>query len=103
MTLSSSEICELKSAKNLLENKGLAAKVSIYVGTPIEARLKKLPVSWSVTVNDVARKSIEKALDIALFTIDKNDQGTSSNWWHKIAVVATGAGGGAFGLPALAI
>ena len=26
-----------------------------------------------------------------------------SNWWHKLAVVATGAGGGAFGLPALAI
>ena len=103
MALSASEISELRAAKNLLENPGLAAKVSNYVGTPIEKGLKKLPESWSVAVNDITRKSIEKALDIALLTIDNNERGPSSNWWHKLAVVATGAGGGAFGLPALAI
>ena len=103
MALSPSETSELRGAKDLLENPGLAAKVSNYVGTPIEMLLKKLPESLTATVNDVARKSIEKALDIALLTMDKNDQGSSSNWWHKLAVVATGAGGGAFGLPALAI
>ena len=103
MPLSTSEIIELKGAKALLENPGLAAKVSNYVGTPIEMGLKKLPKSLSVAVNDIARKSIEKALDIALLTRDKNGQVSSSNWWHKLAVAATGAGGGAFGLPALAI
>ncbi|MDD2734465.1 MAG: EcsC family protein [Desulfuromonadaceae bacterium] len=103
MVLSSSEIRELRGAKGLLENPGLAAKVSNYVGTPIEMGLKKLPQAWSAAVNDVTRKSIEKALDIALLSIDKKDRGTSSNWWHKLAVIATGAGGGAFGLPALAI
>ncbi len=103
MALSASEISELRAAKDLLENPGLAAKVSNYVGTPIEKGLKKLPESWSVTVNDITRKSIEKALDIALLTIDNNERGPSSNWWHKLAVAATGAGGGAFGLPALAI
>ena len=103
MALSPSEISELRRAKDLLENPGIAAKVSNFVGTPIEKVLKKLPESMTATVNEITRKSIEKAFDIALLTMDKDDQGSSSNWWHKLAVVATGAGGGAFGLPALAI
>ena len=103
MPLSPSETNDLRRAKDLLENPGIAAKVSNFVGTPIEKVLKKLPESLTATVNDITRKSIEKALDIALLTMDKDEQGSSSNWWHKLAVVATGAGGGAFGLPALAI
>ncbi|PKN11440.1 MAG: peptidase [Deltaproteobacteria bacterium HGW-Deltaproteobacteria-4] len=103
MALSTVEISDLRAAKNILENPGLAAKVSNFVGSPIEKGLKKLPESWSAAVNDVARNSIEKALDVALLTMDRNERTSSSNWWHKLAVVATGAGGGAFGLPALAI
>jgi len=103
MALSQSEISELREAKELLENPGIAAKVSNFVGTPIEKVLKKLPESLTTAVNDTSRKSIEKALDIALLTMDRDERGSSSNWWHKLAVVATGAGGGAFGLPALAI
>ena len=103
MALSTVEISDLRTAKNILENPGLAAKVSNFVGTPIEQGLKNLPDAWSAAVNDVARKSIEKALDIALLTMDREERVSSSNWWHKLAVVATGAGGGAFGLPALAI
>jgi len=103
MTLSPSEISDLKRAKTFLENPGLAAKVGNFVGTPIETMLKKLPETVIATVNDVTQKSIEKALDVALFTIDKNERGVSSNWWHKFAVGATGATGGLFGLPGLAI
>lgn len=103
MSLSPLEISELRRAKGLLETPGLVAKVSNYVGSPIEAGLKKLPESWGSAVNEVARKSIEKALDIALLTMDRDGQEPASNWWHKLAVAATGAGGGAFGLPALAI
>ncbi|MDD5285397.1 MAG: EcsC family protein [Desulfuromonadaceae bacterium] len=103
MALSILEMDELRGAKELLEHPGIAAKVSNMVGIQIVNALNKLPESWSVTVNDVARKSIEKALDIALLTMDSDDRGPSSNRWHKLAVLATGAGGGAFGLPALAI
>lgn len=103
MALSTSEINDLRSAKKILENPGLAAKVGSFVGTPIEKMLKRLPESLTAKVNDVARKSIEKALDIALLTMDKEELAAPSNWWHKLAVAATGAGGGAFGLPALAI
>jgi hypothetical protein len=103
MALSPSEISELRRAKALLEHPGLAAKVSNYVGAPIEKLLKKLPESMTATVNEVTRKSIEKALDIALLTMDRDERRSPSNWWHKLAVAATGAGGGAFGLPALAL
>lgn len=103
MALSPAEQNELRTAKTILENPGLAAKVSNYVGSPIEKGLKKLPESFSLAVNDVARKSIEKAFDIALLTMNSDGQGSPSNWWHKVAVAATGAGGGAFGLPALAL
>lgn len=103
MALSTAEINELRAAKAILENPGIAAKVSNYVGSPIDAGLKKLPESWHAAVNDVVRRSIEKALDIALLTIDRNDRVSPSNWWHKLAAGASGAAGGAFGLPALAI
>ncbi len=103
MALSHAETCDLRLAKALLENPGIAAKFSNFVGSPIENGFRKLPESWSMTVNNIAKKSIETALEIALFTMNREKQLPSSNWWHKLAVVATGAGGGAFGLPALAL
>jgi len=103
MALSSAEISELRGAKKLLENPGIAAKVSNFIGAPIEKGLKRLPESMSATVNEITRKSIEKALDIALLTMDKNVRESPSNWWHKLAVGTTGATGGLFGLPGLAI
>lgn len=103
MPLSPFEITELRHAKALLENPGLVAKVGNYLGLPIEATLKRLPESVNAKINAVAKTSIEKALDIAILTIDKNQRGPSSNWWHKVAAGVSGAAGGAFGLPALAV
>jgi hypothetical protein len=54
-------------------------------------------------VNDATRKSIETALDVALWTMDHSQAESPSNWWHKLAVGTTGAAGGAFGLAALTI
>lgn len=39
----------------------------------------------------------------ALLTMDPNERVSSSNWWHKLAAGASGAAGGLFGLPALAV
>jgi hypothetical protein len=103
MTLSSSELEDLRTAKRLLENPGLAARISNLVGVPIEKGFELLPKKWNVMVNDATRKSIETALDVALWTMDHSQPESSSNWWHKLAVGTTGAAGGAFGLPALAI
>lgn len=103
MTLSFSEIEDLRTAKLLLETPGLAAKISNLVGVPIEKGFELLPKKWKTVVNDATRKSIETALDVALWTMDHNQPKSPSNWWHKLSVGTTGAVGGAFGLPALTI
>lgn len=103
VALSASEIIELRGAKNLLENPGIAAKVCNLIGTPIEDLLKRLPDSMLQKVTEITRKSIEKSLDIALLTMDKDAREPSSNCWHKLAAGASGATGGLFGLSGLAI
>ncbi|MGP1679094.1 MAG: EcsC family protein [Burkholderiales bacterium] len=103
MTLSSAEIEDLRMAKRLLETPGLAAKISNYVGAPLEKGFALLPKKWNALVNEATRKSIATALEVALWTMDHRRAQAPSNWWHKLAVGTTGAAGGAFGLPALTI
>jgi hypothetical protein len=103
MPLSPAEIEDLRTAKVLLETPGLAAKISNFAGAPIEKGFALLPKKWNAVVNDATRKSIEAALDVALWTMDHGEAESTSNWWHKLAVGTTGAAGGVFGLPALVI
>ncbi len=103
MALSPAELDDLKTAKRLLENPGLAARVSSLVGTPVELVLKKLPPSLHGAVHSATRTAIEKALDVAVLTMSRSQQEPSSNLWHKLAAGASGAAGGLFGLPALAL
>ena len=103
-TITDAELDELKSAKRLLESPGLAAKISSFVGTPIEKGFALLPKQWSSVVSDATRKAIETALKVALWTLsDVKATSSPSNWWHKLAAGASGAAGGAFGLVALSI
>ncbi|HSG35188.1 MAG TPA: EcsC family protein, partial [Sphingomonadaceae bacterium] len=97
------DIDELRLARDLLENPGLAARISDLVGTPIERGFELLPERWSQVVNAATRKAIESTLDLALGTMDTGYRGAPSSGWHKLAATATGATGGAFGLGALAI
>ena len=103
-TISAAAMEELKSAKLLLESPGLAAKISSFVGTPIEKGFALLPKQWNTVVSDATRKAIETALKVALWTMsDGKALSAPSNWWHKLAAGASGAAGGAFGLAALSI
>ena len=65
---------------------------------PIEKALNLLPDKWAEVVNGATRKSLETALQAALLTLDDTPQPNSWEFLHKLAVAATGAGGGAFGL-----
>ena len=104
VTITDAEIEALKSAKLLLESPGLAAKISSFVGTPIEKGFALLPKQWNTVVTDATRKAIETALKVALWTMsDGKTTSSPSNWWHKLAAGASGAAGGAFGLAALSI
>lgn len=103
MTLSSSEIEDLKIARYIFEHPGLAAKISDIIGSPIEKGFASLPPRWSLMVNNAARKSITTALEMALFTMNHGKPEPPSNWWHKLAAGTAGACGGALGLSALTI
>jgi hypothetical protein len=103
MQMTEEDLKTLQAAKRILEHPGLAAKITNMLGKPIEKGMELLPEQWSTVVNQVTRKAIEAALDGALVTLAKSPRPRSRNYWHKMAVLATGAGGGAFGLPALAV
>lgn len=103
MALSTTEIEELRKAKEMLENQGVVARISHLVGSPIEAVMKRLPGPIHSTVNFAVRKSVESALDIALRTLPADRPNPGSDLRHRIAAGAAGAAGGFFGLAALAI
>jgi hypothetical protein len=94
---------QLRRAKQLLENPGLTAKLTNAIGIPIEKGMELLPTKWSELVNDATKKSLQTALKAALMTFGQKGRLSSSDTWHKIAAIVSGAGGGAFGLPALLI
>jgi hypothetical protein len=101
--LSAEDRDALACAKALLENPGLASKVTGLIGMPIEKAFRLLPARWADVVNAATRKSLEVALHAALFTLDDRRQLKSRDLLHKLAVAATGAGGGAFGLAGLPV
>ena len=93
----------LREAKHILENPGLAAKITNALGVPVERTLQLLPDGWSLAVSRAAHSAIATALHIAAGSLKNTLGGRAGNRFHKALVVATGAGGGAFGLAALAV
>lgn len=93
---------QLHDAKYILEHPSLAARVSDTLGTPIEKGIKLLPKNLKEMVTNVTTKSLQAAMDVALYTLNKQTK-PPAKVLHKISVAATGAFGGAFGLPALAV
>ena len=101
-TLSAADLAELGAARQLLENPGIAAKLTNALGKPIEKGFALLPANWRERVSTMTRDALLLALKAALASMDK---GTTVAYpkWHKFAATLSGAAGGAFGLPALAI
>jgi hypothetical protein len=103
MQIPNHDLEELRRAKKLLENPGLAAKISNLLGTPIEKGFALLPEKWHDMVLKVTRESLQKALDLAIKSMDDRSKAAPSNLAHKLMVAATGAGGGMLGLSTLAV
>ncbi len=103
MTFDSNDLCDLKKAKWLLENPGLAAKLTDFFGTPLEKSFAMLPQNWKDKVGLITHSSLSKAVATAVTTLNNDPCRKPSNMLHKIAVGATGGIGGFFGLAALAI
>lgn len=103
MNIDQVDLNDLKKAKALLENPGIAAKIANLLGTPIEKGFELLPPNWHSKVGEVTKSALLTATRAAIFTMKNSSSETSSNSWHKLAVATTGGLGGFFGLPALVI
>lgn len=105
MEFSKDELDDLRRAKLLLENPGLAAKLASYVGSPVEKGMKMLPRKWQAGVHSATEKALMKALDMAVKSLGSGARGgnAASNRMHRLAVATSGAVGGAFGIAALSI
>jgi hypothetical protein len=101
--LTREERAELKRAKEILEHPGIAAKLTALAGAPVERGIKLLPASWQSAVHGATRAALMKALDVAVKSLGTRRATAASNRIHRFAVAASGAAGGAFGLPALTI
>jgi hypothetical protein len=96
------DLDDLRHAKRLLEQPGLAIRLADRVGTPIEALLRRLPDGAQRVIGDGTRRALEAALDVAVRTLEApSGGGEVSDWLHRGVVMATGAAGGAAGLAGL--
>ncbi len=103
MEFQQNDLEDLKKAKKLLENPGIAAKITNVIGTPIERGFKLLPENWSSSIIEMTQIALSKAANAAIFTMSNTSGEEASNRLHKLAVAVTGGIGGFFGLPALSI
>ena len=103
MSIQKQDLNDLKRAKQLLENPGIAAKLTNLIGMPIEKGFELLPKSWNHHIVEVTRVALTKAVDAAILTMKSSPGENSSNILHKLAVATSGGIGGLFGLPALTI
>src|SRR5690554_1509534 len=103
MELSNHDREQLRHAKMLLENPGAAARITHVIGTPFEKGFDFLPEKWSETVRQATTGALQKALQIAVQSMGYKSRYGFGDRFHKTMVAISGAGGGAFGLPALAI
>lgn len=103
MTFQQKDLNDLKKAKALLENPGIAAKITDLLGAPIEKGFELLPANWNTKIGEVTQTALTKAIHAAVFTMKGAPKEKASNILHKFAVAASGGIGGFFGLAALAV
>lgn len=103
MKLHEEDLEDLRYAKNLLENPGLAVKITNVIGTPIEKAFDLLPQGWTDMVNNSAKKALEVAIHSALLTLSSKEKRPAANTLHKLMAAGLGAAGGFWGVSALGV
>lgn len=103
MHLSPEDYRELREARNLLEQPGIAARLTQAVGLPIEKGFAMLPAGVSRQVFDIVQAALVKAAGAALYTIADRPGLKAHRRWHQLGVAATGAAGGFFGMAGLSV
>ena len=102
MDLSAADREALAAAVRRLESPSLAGRLAARAGKPVGLIQRALPAAASTAVATVARHALEHALEVALFSL-KNRRLKGGRKLHSGLACTSGAIGGAFGLPALAV
>ena len=100
--LADTDLRALAEARVLLERPSLAARLSSFVGSPLEKGMARLPASWRERIGGLAHDALMKAMDTAAKTLQPNAQPASPRL-HKLLGSVSGAGGGAFGVAWLTV
>lgn len=100
--LSPADLAELRMAKEILENPGVAARLTNYLGAPVEKGVALLPASWQDSIGRATHDALMLGLKGALLTMAPGTRDARPHW-HKLAAALSGGVGGAFGLPALVL
>lgn len=90
---------DLRRAVRLLENPGLAARLTSLVGAPVEEGLRMLPRVWHARLAFATESIVARSLDMAVSTLDLDQPGRTGPVSNRSLGVLTGAVGGYFGLP----
>jgi hypothetical protein len=91
---------ELDAARKVLEESSLASRLANMAGTPVEALRKRLPSFAQGMLDRTVRHALSQALSAATRSAPGwTPPGISSAWMHRGMAAASGAVGGAFGLP----
>ena len=100
--LADTDLRALADARVLLERPSLAARLSSFVGSPLEKGMARLPASWRERIGGLAHDALMKAMDTAAKTLQPAAQPASPRL-HKLLGSVSGAGGGAFGVAGLTV
>ena len=92
----------LAAAVRRLENPSLVGRLAAVAGKPVGLVERALPTTASTVVAKLAKQALERALDVALFSL-RNRGITGGRRFHSGLACTVGAIGGAFGLAALAV
>ena len=102
MNLSSADGEALAAAIRRLENPSLAGRLAAVAGKPVALVQRALPATASAAVARLAKQALERALEVALFSL-RNRSLSGGRILHSGLACTSGAIGGAFGLATLAV
>ncbi len=102
MDLSTADQEALAAAVRRLEHPSLAGRLAALAGKPVGLLQRALPAVAATAVARVAKRALERALEVALFSLG-NRRFIGGRKLHSGLACTSGAIGGAFGLAALAV
>jgi hypothetical protein len=102
-SLSPLEYADLQAAAIKLETQSFMMTVASKAGMPVEALVRLIPIRAQAALDVAVNKALQQCLRIAVNIGKSNSVSTGKKRMHTAATAVTGAMGGFFGLPGMAI